>query len=84
MCHSEKSDPLIREEILAKLACGKAFVGASLREIRDKLGMQHVSVSQFDAAVGSLSQYKRRLITWRKFWPEDTAQTKSHEIQMSG
>lgn len=81
MCQSEKSDPLIREEILSKLECGKVFVGTSLREIRDKLGMQHVSVSKFDAAVGSLSQYKRRRITWRRFWPDEPAQTKSHQIQ---
>jgi hypothetical protein len=79
----EKSDPLIRDEILCKLECGKQFVGSSLQEIRDHLGMQHVSMSKFDAAIGSLSQYKRRLIVWRKFWPDEPTQSKSHSVQLS-
>lgn len=83
MATKEKSDPLIRDEILCKLECGKAFIGVNLRDIRDKLGMQHVSMSQFDAAIGSLSQYKRRLIVWRKFWPDEPTQSKSHSVQLS-
>ena len=78
-----RSNPAIRAAIVEKLGDAGRVSGASLGEIRTKLGIA-VSNSQFDAALGSLSYNPdHRLVVWRRFWPEDSvAQTRHHFVQL--
>ena len=77
----EKSDPFVRQALVAGImAAGGEVSGASLRHIGDQIGLSDVSVSQIDAAAGSLC-YKRGQIAWDRFWPAtDSTQIRHHTL----
>ena len=75
------SDPVVKDRIFCAMEKLPTVSAACLSELRVKLGMSDVSNTKFGKALGSL-HYHDRLISWRRFWPQETSQSKHHAITL--
>ncbi|MDB5165201.1 MAG: hypothetical protein JWM00_91 [Candidatus Saccharibacteria bacterium] len=75
------SNPVVRAELVRSLEVLGSARGESLGDVRDELGMSHVTVTQFTKAVGSLS-YKSGDVMWDRLWSDSVAQNRGHVLSL--